>query len=339
MLLISVIVPVYNVERYIRKCIDSILNQTYTNLEIILVDDGSTDGSGKICDEYEKSDSRIVVIHKKNAGLSAARNSGLEIAQGEYIGFVDSDDWIEPTMFSALYEGFEITTCSSDKVLLTNGMLYEYYEESQHEALSRPESWERKHPKIIRASDFGEAMLSESSNHYVWSKLYRREVFDLVRFREGRNDEDTLFTYELAKSIRNSDWIVVEIDAVIYHYRHRQGSICYNWEAPLIKDRIDNLNYIHRDCAVSWPELTRYVDILKAKTLWWNLKRAYQNSDVDINQWEIYQKMLKEIPRGIIGQILKGNALIQYRLLSCSPKIYRGVYILYNKRNYLKCRH
>ena len=100
--LISVIVPVYNVESYLEKCIDSIIHQTYKNLEIILVDDGSTDNSGKICDVYKEKDSRIKVIHKQNRGLSSARNCGLEIAKGEYIGFVDGDDYIAEDMYALL---------------------------------------------------------------------------------------------------------------------------------------------------------------------------------------------------------------------------------------------
>ena len=100
----SVIVPIYKVEEYLHRCIDSIINQTYTNLEIILVDDGSPDNCPMICDEYAKKDSRIRVIHKKNGGLSDARNAGLEIATGEYIGFVDSDDWIHKDMYHILYK-------------------------------------------------------------------------------------------------------------------------------------------------------------------------------------------------------------------------------------------
>lgn len=102
--LISIIVPVYNVEKYLKECIDSVISQTYKNLEIILVDDGSTDKSGEICDEYSKKDSRIKVIHKENGGLSDARNVALDIAKGEYIGFVDSDDYVEKDMFETLYK-------------------------------------------------------------------------------------------------------------------------------------------------------------------------------------------------------------------------------------------
>lgn len=101
--LISIIVPVYNVEQYLDDCLISIINQTYKNLEIILIDDGSTDKSGKICDEYAKKDSRIIVIHKENGGVSSARNAGLRIAKGAYIGFVDPDDWIAEDMYEVLY--------------------------------------------------------------------------------------------------------------------------------------------------------------------------------------------------------------------------------------------
>lgn len=100
--LISVIVPIYRVERYLSKCVESILNQTYRHLEIILVDDGSPDGSGAICDEFAEKDSRIRVIHKENGGLSDARNAGIQVAGGEYLAFVDGDDWIEPDMYEAM---------------------------------------------------------------------------------------------------------------------------------------------------------------------------------------------------------------------------------------------
>ena len=107
--LISVIVPVYNVEEYVEKCVLSIINQTYKNLEIILVDDGSTDNSGKICDEIAIKDNRIKVIHKKNGGLSDARNVGIDIAKGDYLGFVDSDDYIDPDMYSILLNNMNLT--------------------------------------------------------------------------------------------------------------------------------------------------------------------------------------------------------------------------------------
>ncbi len=108
---LSIIVPVYNVEKYLHKCVDSILSQTLTDFECILVDDGSTDNSSVICDEYAAKDPRIVVIHKQNGGLSSARNTGLDISQGDYIGFVDSDDWIEPEMYMYMYTYANDNSC------------------------------------------------------------------------------------------------------------------------------------------------------------------------------------------------------------------------------------
>src|SRR5690554_2626737 len=105
--LLSIIVPVYNMEQYIEKCIMSIFLQTYKNIEIILIDDGSTDNSGNLCDKYSVIDPRVKVIHKENGGLSSARNAGLEVAMGEYIGFVDPDDWIEPTMYETMYSNIK----------------------------------------------------------------------------------------------------------------------------------------------------------------------------------------------------------------------------------------
>ena len=123
--LISIIVPVYNVEQYLDDCLVSILNQTYKNLEIILIDDGSTDNSGKICDEYAKKDSRIIVFHKENGGVSSARNAGLRIAKGIYIGFVDPDDWIAEDMYEVLYLNAkkydaDVSVCKSKIVINRN---------------------------------------------------------------------------------------------------------------------------------------------------------------------------------------------------------------------------
>jgi glycosyltransferase involved in cell wall biosynthesis len=109
--MISVIIPCYNSEKYLRECVESVLRQTYADLEIILVEDGSTDATSAICDEYASRDLRVTVLHKKNGGLSDARNAGIRLSKGEYIGFVDSDDWVEPDMFEALYNGLTLNDC------------------------------------------------------------------------------------------------------------------------------------------------------------------------------------------------------------------------------------
>ena len=141
--LISIIVPVYNVENYLRKCVDSIINQSYKNLEIILVDDGSTDSSGKICDEYSLKDSRIKVIHKKNGGLSDARNAGMEIASGDFWGFVDSDDYIDSDMYSVLLEnllGAEADLSACGRIFTYDGKEIPEYSENNPVTLSGREA-------------------------------------------------------------------------------------------------------------------------------------------------------------------------------------------------------
>lgn len=306
--LISIIIPVYNVEKYLSNCLDSIIEQTWTNLDIILVDDGSNDKSGEICDDYAIKDSRIRVIHKLNAGLSAARNSGLNVAKGDYVGFVDSDDWIEPTMYENLFAGFSM----AENVLLTNGMIYRYDDANGKETLMRPATWKRLLPFIIDGYGFGKAMLSESSNHYVWSKLYKKEVFDWVRFREGRNDEDTFFTYELAKIIRNKSYVIVEIPNAIYHYRIRQDSICNSKERLHIIDRMATLNDIYNDSIKYWPEMTPLIDERKVASLIWFLKNSYYSDEIPIEIIKQYASCLRATKFKSALKVLNTKDLCRY---------------------------
>lgn len=213
-MLISIIVPVYNVADYLEKCIQSILNQTYTSLEIILVDDGSTDSSGKICDDYACRDKRIKVIHKINGGLSDARNAGLQIATGDYIGYVDSDDWIEDDMYELMVNacqqyGADVAACryrlvypdevidkSSDKIV----------------PLSREEALE----VYLCGSD---TMLIYNS---VWSKLFSRHLVADYEFPKGKKSEDIMYT---TKAFCNMNSCVY-IDKSLYNYViGRAGSI------------------------------------------------------------------------------------------------------------------
>lgn len=175
--LISVIVPIYNVEKYLKKCIDSIINQTYKNLEIILVDDGSPDNCGKICDEYVGKDSRVIVIHKENGGVSSARNRGLDIARGEYITFVDSDDLIGSNM--TFEDNINILKRNSQIDILQYPI---YYIFNQTEI-----------KKTFPSSQciYGERDLflnwytSKPITGYVWDKIFKRKIFDKIRFPEN----------------------------------------------------------------------------------------------------------------------------------------------------------
>ena len=170
--LISIIVPVYNVKNYLEKCLQSICGQTYKNLEIILIDDGSSDGSGELCDLFAQRDGRIKVIHQANAGQSAARNRGLAVAQGEFLGFVDSDDWIEPDMYEFLYHllkenGADISICSH--YIETAVKTRVKHSSEQFSSFSREEA--------IRT-----LVEDKRIRNYMWDKLYKRQLFAGIYF-------------------------------------------------------------------------------------------------------------------------------------------------------------
>ena len=212
--LISIIVPIYKVEDYIRKCVDSILNQTYKNLEIILVDDGSPDNCGSICEEYSLKDKRIKVIHKKNGGLSSARNAGLDIASGEYIGFIDSDDWIESDMYESLYNALmkynaDISVCG--RYIVKENRITTISDTEKAEVFTRREA-------------LAELVLDEYSGmkNFAWDKLYKKELFENIRYPEGKYFEDIFTTYKLF-SISNK---IVDIKSPKYYYLLREDSIC-----------------------------------------------------------------------------------------------------------------
>ena len=171
--LISVIVPVYNVEAWLPRCGDSILSQTYENLEILLVDDGSTDDSGLICEEYAKKDTRIRVIHKENGGLSSARNSGLDAASGEYIGFVDSDDWIEPEMYAEMLS----LMLKSDAQIVCAGR----YDVAGGTGEKTVGLCPKRQEQVSGEELAGRIFLWDHCDSSACDKLYRRELFDGIR--------------------------------------------------------------------------------------------------------------------------------------------------------------
>lgn len=207
---ITIIVPVYDVEKYINRCVDSILNQTFTDFECILVDDGSPDNCGKICDEYAKKDKRIKVIHKPNGGLSDARNAGIDIAMGEYLSFIDSDDWIHPQMLEILYEGIK-----KSNVLLSVCA----YEEIKNER----ETYFKKIEKPIFEIKNGMSFLTENNVTAVvaWNKLYHRELFNDIRYPLGKWHEDEFTTYKLLYKAVN----IAVCDIKLYMYFFNQKGI------------------------------------------------------------------------------------------------------------------
>lgn len=210
--LISVIVPIYNVEKYLNRCVDSIINQTHANLEIILVDDGSQDNCFDICEEYSIKDRRIKVIHKINGGLSDARNEGLKIAEGEFIGFVDGDDWIEPEMYERLLESIvknnsDISACSV-KMVWEDSIKYRMLTKQINCVLSK--------------NDAQLALLEETLiKQPVWYKLYKKSIIENIKFPKGKYHEDVFWSF---RAIGNANCVSI-IDYVGYNYWQRSGSI------------------------------------------------------------------------------------------------------------------
>lgn len=211
--LLSVVIPVYNIGVYLGKCIESVLNQTYFHLEIIIVDDGSTDGSSQICDRYQKQDDRIVVYHVKHGGASRARNVGLRCAKGEFIGFVDGDDFIDSDMYekmlSEMKDSVDIVTCGR----------YISFPSERH--LKGQLSYLSTRPiKVDGVTAIEELLECKVFSFSVCDKVFRRDLFEDIMFPLGRTCEDIPVTYKLFTKSRN----VVNIAKAKYHNFHRADS-------------------------------------------------------------------------------------------------------------------
>lgn len=208
--MVSIVVPVYNVEKYLDKCVQSLVNQTYKDIEILLIDDGSTDNSGQMCDEYAKQDNRITVYHKENGGLSDARNYGMDRAMGEYILFVDSDDYIELDMVEFLIS--KIGDCD----MATCGVFDDYPSKTISSCTDESISFETDNLEAFRLILVGNTAIVS-----VCCKLIKTEMAKKQRFRVGKLYEDAFFNNELMFNVKN-----VSINTKpLYHYVHREGSI------------------------------------------------------------------------------------------------------------------
>lgn len=229
--MISIIVPVYNVEKYIKQCVDSIIAQTYKNIEIILVDDGSPDNCPEICDAYAKSDSRVKVVHKKNGGIMSARQAGLKAALGEYIGFVDGDDWIEPDMYAHFADA--IDTYQPDMALCEFYFSYPEEEGLSSQQMSKPfflkEDMKREiYPTML----FKDKFYSFGVNPCCWSKVFKKELLERVLYNITTSikiGEDAAFVYPCLLKAEN----VAYLDRFLYHYRINQKSMTKAYDINL----------------------------------------------------------------------------------------------------------
>lgn len=295
---LSVIVPVYDAEKYLPCCLDSILNQTIKNMEVIVVDDGSTDSSGAICDEYAAGDGRIKVIHKRNGGVSDARNAGLAVASGNYIAFVDADDYIAPEMYENMLRelknnDLDIIRCGAFRV---------------------------KGEKIIGSVGSGNlsildgkaAMLKALSKNYgdsLWNKVYKTDVIRGVRFPVGRKYEDASTSYLLFANARR----IGHLDRAYYYYRFNSGSICQTSFDPVSRwDFV--LAYMER---LAYAERNMLPCVAECKTLLIKaalscLTAVYYAPDTDGSR-EIYEKIRELIRKYRCGAVYQSLNL-KYKL-------------------------
>ena len=244
--IIRVIIPVYNVAPYLSRCIESVLNQTYSNLEIIIVDDASTDGSEQICDDYKKKDTRITVFHVKHGGQSNARNLGLQHANGDYVTFVDADDYIATDMYDKLYEnmGNEVDiVCCGRRCITTEGKSYNAYCIGAKRKFSNVEAIE-------------ELLLHRGISFSVCTKLFRKKLFQDIKFPVGKNSEDLPVTYSLIKKSKN----ILHIGGAKYYNFYRENSTSSHFNDMRWMDYVIFVRDILLDVKANYPQLEKQAE-------------------------------------------------------------------------------
>lgn len=301
--LISIIIPVYKVEKYLSKCLDSVLAQTYKNLEIILVDDGSPDACGEICDQYAQRDSRVNVFHKPNGGVSSARNAGLDRASGEYIYFVDGDDYIEPNLCQRVVELLEL----HDADIVTFDC-WRVTEEG-----TRLGGTETISDGLIVPEAALAELMKGHINNYSWNKIYRRYIFDDIRFPEGRVWEDVAISYKVLLKARR----IYCCNERLYYYLQRKDSITGRITAQALRDLFLARYQCYVDLSASYPEAAELVFFRVALCA----RRLYDRSlweQVDADVLSEAQKFLCDNREKVLEKIGGGK----YRLYYGMPRLY-----------------
>lgn len=307
---ISVIVPVYKVEQVLARCIDSILHQTFRNLEIILVDDGSPDKCGSICDQYQKRDGRIKVIHKCNGGLSDARNAGIEIATGAYIGFVDSDDYIHPRMYELLYgaikqSGADIAACQR-KLVYSSLTEFEAIPDHVDETIC-----DRENALIDLLTG------NNYFYHAAWEKLYRRQCFETIRFPVGELYEDQAVMYRVFDQVNK----VAYVDAKLYYWYMRDGSITHQKLTKdiieyILKHPLEAINYFEDKKELVLIDAAK-IYLLRTILMQWHGIQRLNNKNLCKRMIQVYRKHYRQI------NSVKGMLGIKGWLFYVSPNVFQ----------------
>lgn len=304
---ISVIVPVYKVEKFLKRCVDSILDQTYENLEVILVDDGSPDASPLICDEYAIKDSRVSVIHQKNSGLSGARNAGIDKATGKYIAFVDSDDYIAPHMYETLWNNMvnyeaQISICRLQRF---SGTYYEGELESEIHISTYDNETALKNLHL------------EDGEMYTvaYNKLYLRSLFKNVRYPVGRLNEDEFTTY---KVIDKSNKIVITTEKMYFYY-YNDNSITTGKKYLLSTDIFDALDE-RKEYFIQArkPQIVKMIDRVYLDRIIARYRKAIESKEPRKHD----KRFLKMTYKAKYSKYMDSVSGVGYRIFYYSPSIY-----------------
>lgn len=277
---ISVIIPVYNVEKYLKHSIESILKQKYSNLQIILIDDGSTDKSGEICDSYAQKDDRITVVHQKNGGAANAKNKGLCLATGKYLTFLDSDDYLEPEAYDFMVNQLEKYDADIVQCCFRNVFI-----DKTEDKCIFTETVE------MDTSSYLKLFTQDWTCGLLWDKLYRREIFEGIFFDEGHKIDDEFFTY---KGVMNAKKIV-RIPKIVYNYRQRLSSVMMseNSQEKIIVDKLEYLSIRRKIVADKFPKLKRAFDEHYLNML----LILSKDFNVSVDSMKYIKKLLKEYYR------------------------------------------
>lgn len=320
--MISVIVPVYNVDKYLERCVESIQNQSYKNIEILLIDDGSKDNSGDICDKLASKDSRIIVIHKENGGLSSARNTGLDIAKGQWISFVDSDDYIHRDMLNNLHN---CATCNGVAMAICGFTMVD--EDGKYLKLYIPTQ------QVLEGIELQRYFFEEGKGkEYVWNKLYNVDIFKDIRFPIGKLYEDIFILPEVLLRSKKGAFISWEG----YYYTQRNSGISKDLN---ISRQMDGLEAKQSKLAF----MEKYYPILipKAKeeiieSCCWLLYKTYEVKGYDFKENKL--KILNAFHREKIGLKRNGiNIKIAIFLIDKSPWLFHKIYkiVVEEKRKFI----
>ncbi len=294
--LVSIIVPVYNVENYLPRCIDSLIEQSLKDIEIVLVNDGSTDSSKKICEEYKKKDKRIILINKTNGGLSDARNAGIDIATGEYIAFVDSDDYIHKDMYKILLK--VLIDNNSDIVESDYEMVFD---NEKNINIENNDINGNKLKIYNKKSAVVSTILDHHLRTYVWNKLYKRELWETIRFPKGKIFEDAFTTYKVVNKCSK----VVKIDRKLYYYYQRQDSIVNSKYSVKKLDHCVALEEMMEYMEKNYPNEVGIVSIKYYSVCLYHLQETIKNKQEISNSNQIIKEFISKLIKGKYKKYLK----------------------------------